>query len=371
MKFNKITENYLSNKPKSYVNKDDEINPDFIRFDAGEDYLIENKASNFFNLIKDIDIKSYPDNTTHKLKESIAKMFNISVSQIVLGNGSDEFIENIPRMILEKNDSSLVINPTFFRFSDSVKRAGGIIESINLKEEKSFDIDEDIADEIIQKANSKNIRLLWLCNPNNPTGNIIKKDLIVKILDSVSCPVVIDEVFFEFYDSLNKDSAIHLIKNYDNLLVVRSLSKANGLAGLRVGYAVANQTIIEELEKYRLPYNIPSISQVIASNEINDLEKFKNHINKVNEIRKEFINKLKSIPNVIIGGNSKTNVFLLRVKDKKIYQMLLKNGIICANFDNCPGLEGQGYVRVTIRSKEDNDIFIEKLKEAVRNGSIN
>ena len=169
-------------------------------------------------------------------------MFNISVSQIVLGNGSDEFIENIPRMILEKNDSSLVINPTFFRFSDSVKRAGGIIESINLKEEKSFDIDEDIADEIIQKANSKNIRLLWLCNPNNPTGNIIKKDLIVKILDSVSCPVVMDEVFFEFYDSLNKDSAIHLIKNYDNLIVVRSLSKANGLAGLRVGYAVANQT---------------------------------------------------------------------------------------------------------------------------------
>ena len=366
MKTNKITENYLKEKNLSYLaSKEERDIKKFLRFDEGEDYTADNKIINFFDHIKNVNLKSYPDNLHFNMKDIIADKFKLSPNQIVFGSGSDEFIETLPRIVLEPGDSSLIISPTFFRFSDAVKRSGGKTIYVNTSEENNFEIDEDVIDNAIKKTNSENVKILWLCNPNNPTGNIINKNLVKKVLDNVNCIVVLDEAFFEFYDPENKESFIHLVSKYENLIVLRSISKANGFAGLRLGYAVANEDAINILERYRLPYNISLLSQIIFNYKFKDQNDFKKHILYVNRLRDEFVSDLKKIPEVAIGGNTQANIIFFKVKNVNIAPLLHNKGIICADFNNLSGLENKYYVRVTIRGEEDNKIFIKKLKECI------
>ncbi len=212
-------------------------------------------------------------------------------------------------------------------------------------------------------TNRSNVKLIWLCSPNNPTGQIIKPNLIEKVVKKSKAFVVLDQAFNQINSRHGLDSNLKLAIKNRNLIVLQSLSKIWGLAGLRVGWAIGHPETIKILEKFRLPFNIASISQKLAIAALSDGK----HLKKVNKfIIKERVfieNELRKLPNFEICSGSKTLFFLLRHKSKDLFELLLKRNILTADFRQANGLKGMGFVRITIRTRKENELLLKVLKQ--------
>ena len=228
-----------------------------IRLDANESFLkfTEEIENEMVEALKDTAFNRYPDPNATKLVEGFAKYFNIDSNCVTAGNGSDEIISVIMNAFLQKGDKILTLEPDFSMYRFYAE----IAECQSVKYQKNEDLDVNI-DDVISLANNENVRIVIFSNPCNPTSRIITRDDIRKLIKGTDALVVLDEAYMDFAD----ESLLGEFNDYDNLIILKTCSKALGSAALRLGFAVANKTLTNVIRAVKSPYNVNSVSQALG-----------------------------------------------------------------------------------------------------------
>ncbi|MCR9173233.1 MAG: histidinol-phosphate transaminase [bacterium] len=295
----------------------------------------------------------YPDPQQRKLKTVLVKQSNISSDNVFIGNGSDEVIDLLLRIFCEPGKDKIgAFSPTYgmYDVSASIHNVG----IVKIPLDGNFDILEADTSSLFQDAK---IKVLFLCSPNNPTGNNLNLEKMLEIIQNFQGIVCVDEAYIEFSD---QESLANWIEKYDNLVVTRTLSKARGLAGARVGYAYANSSIIQLLNKVKPPYNISSLNQQEAIRVLNNTEEFNSQTKILLEERSMLIKELRSISLIEQIFPTAANFVLVKVKDAdRIYSELLRKKIIVRNRSK----QIANTLRITVGTPEENKRLINALKE--------
>jgi len=303
--------------------------------------------------ITKIPINRYPDPGAVGLRRKLSQITGFPLEGIVLGNGSDELIAMLLITFSGGSGKVLVPMPTFSMFKLSTVALG--LEPLSVQLDRYFDID---LGKMLKVLKYNNPDLTFLASPNNPTGNSYSEDRIVGIIENSKGVVVIDEAYTDFCGK----SHLPLIDKYENLVVLRTMSKV-GFAGIRLGILFARNHLVKEINKVRLPYNINLYSQRIAEVILENLSFVGENIQLVTRERERIFKQLKKIPG-IEAFPSDANFILMRVIDAEaVHQELINRGIIVRNF-NSPG-RLENCLRVTIGTPGENDSFIRALEEIV------
>jgi len=296
----------------------------------------------------------YPDPLQLSLKKKIADLKSISPEKIFLGNGSDEAIDILFRAFCEPGvDNVIVCPPTYGMYEVSANINDVQVKKVSLIPEL-FQLDA----EGILKVINESTKLIFVCCPNNPTGNGVKWKDIKMLLEKFGGIIVVDEAYIDFasYRSLLAE-----LDNYPNLVILQTFSKAWGMAGLRVGMAFASQEIITVFNKIKPPYNVNSISQQLVSEALDRKEKVENLIKEIVEQRKKLEKELEQLDFVLKIYPSEANFLLIKVNDpKKLYDYLVHNKIVVRDRSKVPLCEG--CLRITIGTQEENKILLETLR---------
>ncbi len=274
--------------------------------------------------VHNVDFNRYPDPVCLELRKSFADFYAIDYKNVTVGNGSDELIFLIESAFLKKGEKLLTVSPDFSMY----EFYGSITENPCLKYNKNENLNIDV-DNLIEKINAENIKALIFSNPCNPTGQGITKSEAEKLIRSVNALVVLDEAYMDFWDP--GESLIKDVNNYDNLIVFRTASKALGSAALRLGFAVANETISRAVSAVKSPYNVNSISQAIGTQLYKNKELLNNRIKTIVENTKTLYNELKELETKADDFRvypTKTNfVFVKTVFSKELWEYLKTQSI--------------------------------------------
>ncbi len=298
-------------------------------------------------------LNRYPDPQQLKIKNKLSEIKKVAVNQIFIGNGSDEVIDLAFRVFCEPGkDKALTFSPTYGMYD--VSAAINNIELIKQPLLADFQIN---LNQLQPYQEMEDVKLIFICSPNNPTGNIINKEDIEYILKNFNGIVIIDEAYIDFS---TKESFISEIENYPNLIVSQTFSKAWGMASARVGVAYANRQIVSLYNKVKPPYNVSSLNQEAVLAVLNSPAKFEIEKNIILNEREKIINQLVSIACIRKIYPTEANFVLIEVKDaNKLYQYLVVKKIITRNrnslINNC--------LRITIGSPEENKQLINTLQE--------
>lgn len=325
-----------------------------IKLDANEG------ANLFFKNAEDIDlevlksINRYPDSSAEVLREKISDYIGVDKDNIIAGNGSSEMIELVMKTFIESHDKILSFVPTFSMYNIFSKIYGaefiGIGGQLPRPNMEDFSLDIDT---LIDKAREIKPKLILVCNPNNPTGYLIPKADIEKLLENTDSLVVVDEAYIEFAEG----SMANDIANYKNLIVLRTLSKAIGLAGIRLGYMLADIEIINWVNKVKSPYNLNSLTQAFAIMAINKKDAIGDYIEKVKVQRGNLYSKLEGLGLKVYPSSTNFILFYSDIYD--LSQRLEADGILIRKFSG----DLEGYYRVTVGDADENQEFIKSLKE--------
>lgn len=321
--------------------------PSKVKLDANESpYGFRIKQS----VIKRISTNRYPDPNALALKSSLSKELKVKPENILTGNGSDELIYYL---ITTFGGPVLYPTPTFSMYG-IISRALGE-DTIKIPLDSSFDLDVNAMQGACKRDCPK---LIFLSSPNNPTGNCFSKDKIIEIIKASKGLVIVDEAYQPF--SSHK-GFLPMLKGYKNLLIMKTLSKI-GLAGLRVGFLIGDEAIIKEVNKVRLPFNLNSFSQAIATDVINDKKQMRLYKKSIVSERERLYREMKTI-NGIMPYPSEANFILFKVKNpNRIYMRLLRRkGILVRNMKGVV----EGCLRVTVGTPTENTLFLNALKEAL------
>lgn len=295
----------------------------------------------------------YPDPLQWEVKNKISKIKRVAPEQIMLGNGSDEPIDLIYRIFCEpKEDNVVAIAPTYGMY--------GVCADINNVEYRSVPLNEDFTLDAskVLTATDAHTKVVWLCSPNNPSGNLLKKSEIEKILNNFNGIVVIDEAYVDFS---SEDSWLNSLNKYPRLIVLQTFSKAWGLAAVRCGMAFASEDIIGFFNKVKYPYNINILTQRLVSEEIDQEDRKKEWVEMLLKQRAMLAEMLNQLPIVEKVYKSDANFLLTKVTDANgIYNYLVGKGIIVRN-RNTVQLCGN-CLRITVGTKEENETLIDALK---------
>ena len=301
----------------------------------------------------DTGLNRYPDPQQNLVKEALSKIKGISKEQILLGNGSDEVLDLIFRVFCEpREDNVIVLPPTYGMYE--VLANTNAIELVKIPLVENF---QPNVKEIVKVQDAKT-KLLFLCSPNNPTANSFDASKIETLIKEFNGIVVIDEAYIDF--SI-EDSWLGRLDEFPNLIVTQTLSKAYGLAAIRLGICYASKEIISILNKIKPPYNVNQLTQDVALQSLLNLEKVKNNITAIISERNQLIRDLENVEIVEKVYSSDANFLLVQVDDANLrYKQLVKLGIIVRNrttqilCDNC--------LRFTVGTPDENKKLINTLK---------
>lgn len=302
----------------------------------------------------DNGVNRYPDPYQRSLKLLLAEQKGVSESQILLGNGSDEVLDLIYRAFCEPNqDNIITLPPTYGMYK--------VLSGINAVENREVLLTDDFepnVKEILGVVDAKS-KLLFICSPNNPTGNSFKKERIEQLLASFSGLVVIDEAYIDF----SKDESwLSQLNNYPNLIVTQTLSKAYGLAGIRLGICYASEEIIKVLNKIKPPYNVNQLTQQRALERVLNQDLVNTEIQQILQERDQLITALNNLGFVKKIYPSDANFVLAKVDNaNKRYQQLLEKQVVVRNRSTQPLCENT--LRFTVGTPEENKKLIATLKE--------
>lgn len=303
-----------------------------------------------FKIVKSLKTNRYPDPEARCLRELIARELRVKSENILQGNGSDELIY---QLITTFGGPVLYPVPTFSMYGIISQALGGKRIAIPLNDE--FDLDSQ---NILLRIRREKPRLIFLSTPNNPTGNCFSSEKILKIIEASSSTslVVVDEAYQPF---ASERGFISFLNDYENLIIMRTLSKI-GLAGLRVGFLIAREEIINEVNKVRLPFNLNSFSQAIAAEIIKKKTLLKGYIKSIISERGKLFKELSKIKG-IRPYPSEANFILFRVNDPDaVYKNLLRRGVLVRNMKGII----DGCLRVTVGTPQENRLFIKALKDS-------
>ncbi|WP_196593653.1 threonine-phosphate decarboxylase CobD [Pectinatus sottacetonis] len=312
------------------------------------------------------DIIHYPDVSMNELKNKLSEIYDISVQQIIIGNGAVELIYILCHVLMPQN--VLITAPTFSEYERASRSVGAKITYCTLAEEDNFELS-------LQKIiiAMKNKDLLFLCNPNNPTGTLIAAEdltLIIEHAEANGCFVVIDESFMDFIANSGDFSAKPLLKNNHNLFVLHSLTKFFALPGLRLGFAVcADNEVIKRMYLNKDPWNVNCLAQKAGLAALED-EKYRRRSrnytrSEINYLYEELLHmdKLKVYKptvNYILINIKKTGI-----KSKQFKLKMLDKGIAVRDCANYPGLSGD-FIRIAVRTREENDKLLDAMEDVLK-----
>jgi len=293
----------------------------------------------------------YPDPEQRELKKALEKYSGISSKYILAGSGSDELIDLILRLFVEPGDRVIDCSPTFGMYPFSTDVCGGKVVSIPRKQDFSIDV------AAIKKTIDKQVKVIFIASPNNPSGNITPEQTILELLNS-SMVVVIDEAYFEF----SGVTVAPMVLKYPNLVVLRTFSKWAGLAGLRVGYGIFPLNMVKYLMKIKQPYNVNAAAQVAALESLKDISYLSGTIKAIIDERERLFTRLSQLDWLKVYPSQANFVLcsVLNGKAKTIHKGLQKKGIFVRYFDT-PQLKN--CLRISVGKPEHTDALIASLRE--------
>jgi len=323
-----------------------------IRLDANESFVRPNPemAQKILQAVEAVDLRRYPDSCARELCRSFAAVYGVDPELVTAGNGSDELISLITNAFLQKGDALLTLEPDFsmYAFYGSLAEA----ESVILEKRPDFSVDVDA---IISTAREKQARLILFSNPCNPTSLGIPAAEVQRLAENTDALVVVDEAYMDFYNQ----SVLDLVPRYDNLIVLRTCSKAAGMASLRLGFAVANAVLTKVLRAVKSPYNVNAVSQAIGRAVLSDPAYVRAGIAKIIVSRDALLESLWGIEGnypqefQVLGGNCNF-MFCKAARAEEIFEYLKQQSIIIRNFG--------GFLRITAGTEAENAALIEKLE---------
>ena len=333
-----------------------ENTPCRIKLDAMENPYPLSKAlmKKVLEGIKGIKINRYHDPLASRLKDIIASDIKAPIDNIIIGNGSDELIQLILTAFGEHGDRVLLSIPTFSMYGIIARSLSLMPEGVPLDKNWELPLNKFLSD--MERIKPK---VIFISYPNNPTGNSFDRESILKVLEKATGIVVIDEAYYNF----SRKTFLPYLKEYKNLIILRTLSKI-GMAGLRVGYLMADKEICQELNKVRLPYNSNALSQEIASIILENRTEIQKQIGAIISERDRLMEGFKEIKG-IEPYPSETNFILFKIDrdSKEVFDRLSDNGILVRNFGNDDYLKN--CLRVTIGTSEENDEFLDEIKKII------
>lgn len=299
-------------------------------------------------------VNRYPDPQQGKLKSVISQIKGVSTKNILLGNGSDEVLDLIYRAFCEPNQDNVIILPPTYGMYEVLANLNAIsLKRINLSEDFQPKVDA-----ILDSVDSQS-KLLFICSPNNPSGNSFSSKAIEELVSKFEGIVVIDEAYIDFS---NEASWISKLDKYPNLIVTQTLSKAYAMAGIRLGICYASTQIIKVLNMIKPPYNINELTQKKAIELLNINDLASNQVKDILMERSSLISELKTIKYVSKIYHSDANFVLVKVDDANLrYNQLIEKGIVIRNRTTQPGCENT--LRLTVGTPEENKILIKALTD--------
>lgn len=322
-----------------------------IRLDANESFIPVPEAVSIkmFQDAAKTSMNRYPDPIAQDVCAAFAEHYQVNPSDVTAGNGSDELISVISNAFLMKGDNMITLSPDFSMY----KFYSSIVEANCIEIEKNEDLTIDV-DDLIAASNKYNAKMILFSNPCNPTSLGLKREQVRKLIRSVSALVVLDEAYMDFWDQ----SLLSEVNEYDNLIILRTCSKAFGMAAIRLGFAVANKTLTNAIKAVKSPYNVNSITQSLGTTILKENDMSRDAVRKIIDSKNDLYDGLKSLesknPNQLKVYDSCTNfVFIKTPKAKEIYDYLLKNSIAVRFMG--------AYLRITAGTTEENEEVLAKL----------
>ena len=308
----------------------------------------------FKNLVKELGnefyLNVYPDDSYFDLKKAISDYVGCKVSNICVGNGSSELLDLCVKTFVDTDELLLSLDPTFSLYSIYAK----IVNSRYMGAGEGNDFAIDIK-EVIKVIKENNPKLTIVCNPNNPTGTVIKRDKVLEIVKATDEIVIVDEAYMEF----GEESVVDEIENYKNLIVVKTLSKAFSMAGIRTGYLLANEELVKTVEKVRPPYNLNSISAFLATKALQQKDKMLVYVQQIKKEREKVFNTLLDMN--IKAFPSGANFIFFKSDIENLEDKLIKEDVLIRKF----GGKLDNHYRVTIGTENENNEFIKAMKKFV------
>ena len=303
------------------------------------------------------DLSRYPDGNGFSLKVALAKYHGINAHQITLGNGSNEILELIARAILTPAHE-VIFSEHAFAVYPLVTQAIGAKAVVVPAKNRGHDVDGMLA------AITKDSRLMFIANPNNPTGTWLKKAELRRLLESVpeNLIVVVDEAYFDYVQETDYPNSMEWLPDFPTLLVTRTFSKAYGLAGFRIGYGVAHKDIADLLNRVRQPFNINSLALACAEAALSDREHIRNTVSNNKDGMKYLMESFKQMGLEYIPSAGNFICVDLKRPGREIYNKLLHEGVIVRPVDNY-GMPN--HLRVTIGLPEENERFVKALEKVI------
>jgi len=296
---------------------------------------------------REIDPRIYPRDEKTELKEALSKYVKVSPDQIIIGTGSDQLIDLISRAFLKRGDLALTVTPTFSMYERCVRTMGADLISVPLRKDFSLDVEN-----VLKKGSDA--KLLFLCSPNNPTANQFEIEKIRRLIDQFDGLIVVDEAYAEFAEK----AIIPLVDEFENLVVLRTFSKAFGVAGLRLGYGVSSGDLASTIsQRFQMPYVATLIALKMGVKLLERIDAFRDAIVKLKAEREVMIKRLNGMEGVN-AFDSQTNFVLVELErsSAEVYRTLLNRGIIVRDLGRILHLEN--CLRVTVAPPEMTDRFI-------------
>ncbi|GAB6157977.1 histidinol-phosphate transaminase [Desulfotomaculum varum] len=335
---------------------DAQVYPDVVKLDANENpYPFPAEVSRQIGQLAAGDLLSrYPDGEAVELRRDIAAYTGVTPEQVMVGNGSDELILNI-LLTFGTGGRVLITNPTFSMYKIHSLVAGA--RPIPVPRRSDFSVDLPA---LVCYARQRDSRVIFLCSPNNPTGNASTLEEIESLLQQVNCLVVVDQAYLEFGGA----DCVPLLNRYPNLIILRTFSKAFALAGLRVGYLLAHPDVLRQIKKVKQPFNLNAFSQAAARLVLQHTTLFQEQIEAILQERQKLWQGMQNIEGVT-AYPSAANFILFRTnyESKTIHQGLLQQGILIRKLG---GPELPGFLRVTVGRPAENKLFLQALAEVLQ-----
>jgi histidinol-phosphate aminotransferase len=330
-----------------------------VKMNLNENFAIPNKSIQkmLLDACRSIDVRAYPPPRGSLAAKAISRFLGFSECEVSVANGADEIMDLLMKVFVRKGSKVMIVEPSFPMYTFFAQLYGGSTVPILLRPDFSLDVDA-----ILSKMD-KSTRLLFICSPNNPTGNQFREANIKKLLQEFKGVVVVDEAYADFASG----SVLNWVRKYDNLAVLRSFSKAFGLAGLRLGYLISNRSIVEYVQRVVGPFNVNSVTQQTVALALKKWSYFERQIRLVVDEREWLMKNLKQIDGVK-PYPSDANFILFKVaKDDltsaTITERMENRNVLVKDRGHLPILEN--CIRVTVGTRNMNKTFLSALKDSL------
>ncbi len=310
----------------------------------------EDMMQKVVSALQNVPLERYPDSNSSTLCEAYATYCGVDASQLMAGNGSDELLGMMISLSIQKGDCLLTLSPDFSMYDYYVSMNNGQMLRYQSGAEDIFDVDA-----FIVMAKQEKVRLILFSNPNNPTGKVVSESDLLKLIESVpDKTIIIDEAYADFYTS----SMVKYVETYKNLYVTRTLSKAFGLAGIRCGFLVASKANMKRLYTYKVPYNVNSVSQCIATCVLQDTDGNEKKIQSIVQLRDEMYEQYKKIDakNIILYPSHANYLYGKSTCKDAFISALEKKQIHIRNY-------ADAHFRITIGNAQQNESVLEVIRE--------